>query len=368
MGIDSHTIRVSIFQKQISLKLRTHSKVYALDPSGRKYMLLGNSNYEIKPGGGDIVLITRQALKLPVKLFSMDGDDRININGKAYKGDIYIKPDTDDRLAVVEEIPLEEYLYGVLPFEMSSSWPLEALKAQAVASRTFAIKNMSPSKEYDITSGIETQVYNGSAKLDAGVISAVNSTRGEILKYNGKIITAFFHACCGGRTTSVSSAWGEGLIKPLYGAGDPFCKNSPNYSWQAYIPKKELLSFIQKKGSTALKLKSVRILKKDRSGRAVSVRFVTDSGGHTVPARDFRRHFGEYGLKSTFIIRITPVKSGYQFAGRGWGHGVGMCQEGAKQMAINGRNYKRILNHYYPGAKIENIHAKERLQGDKVIR
>ena len=196
------------------------------------------------------------------------------------------------------------------------------------------------------------QVYNGTSKINARIIEAVTSTRGEVLKYKGKLITAFFHACCGGHTASAKSAWGEDVTKPLYGVADPFCSPSNHYRWEVYVPAADLLKFIQTRGSTALKIKGVRVYKKDRSGRASTLRFTTDRGATDVPVTELRKHLGNYEFRSTFITRISPVNGGYEFGGRGWGHGVGMCQEGAKYMAMKGRPYKKILRHYYPGVSI----------------
>jgi stage II sporulation protein D len=206
-----------------------------------------------------------------------------------------------------------------------------------------------------MTDGVETQVYNGASGMNARIIDAVNSTRGEVLKYKRKLITAFFHACCGGHTASASSAWGEAVVKPLYGVKDPFCSVSRHYNWEYYATTRDLLSFIQKSGATALKIKAIRIAKRDSSGRAVKLKFSTDAGSFTADAVELRKSFGTYDLKSTYITRITPCKNGYEFRGRGWGHGVGMCQEGARTMALNGRNYKKILRLYYPGAAVTDI-------------
>jgi len=114
----------------------------------------------------------------------------------------------------------------------------------------------------------------------------------------------------------------------------------------------DLLSFIQSNGSTALKLKSVRIHKRDSSGRALKFKFITDSEPFIASSKDLRRALGTSMIKSTKITRIAKVNGGYSFSGRGWGHGVGMCQDGARRMANRGASYRKILGHYYPGAKI----------------
>ena len=252
----------------------------------------------------------------------------------------------------VSPMKLETYLAGAVAMAIGTTAPLEALKAQAVASRTYAMKFINPAKDYDISNGVEMQVYTGTNKINSRIMEAVNSTRGEVLKYKGKLITAFFHACCGGHTASVKSAWGEDVIKPLYGVQDPFCSDSHHFRWEFYVSSADLLRAIQSQGSTALKVKGMKIHQKDRSGRAVSFQFSTDKGPVAVKTTDLRKHFGTFEFKSTLVVRISPVKGGYELAGRGWGHGVGMCQEGAKSMAYKGKTYKKILRHYYPSAVI----------------
>ena len=345
-------IRVAISRGVPSLKLKTSSRIYAQDvKSGQKYLLLENSAYEVRALGKNIA-VAGQELSSPIKLLASDGQERIRLGGNLYKGDILIRATPEGRLDIIECLSLEEYLYGVLPSEMSPDWPLEALKAQAVASRTYAMKFINPARDYDITNGVEMQVYNGTNRINARIMEAVNSTRGEVLKYKGKLVTAFFHACCGGHTASVKSAWGEDVIKPLYGVPDPFCSPSRHYRWEFYLSTADLLKFIQAQGSTALKIKSVRINQKDRSGRAASFKFTTDNGSKVVQTTDLRKRFGTFEFRSTYVTGITAVKGGYELSGRGWGHGVGMCQEGAKYMAIKGKTYKRILRHYYPSAAI----------------
>ena len=349
-------IRVAISRNTTQFKLKTSGKVYALEiKTGQKYMLLERSTYEVRYIDSTRLAVAGATLQSPVKLLAADGGDCVNLNGHFYKGDIYMKTTADDKLEVIEHLSIEDYLYGVLPVEMSPDWPLEALKAQAVASRTYALKNANPKKDYDITDGADTQVYNGASGMNSRIIDAVRSTRGEVLKYKEKLITAFFHACCGGHTASASSAWGEDVIKPLYGVRDPFCSDSIHSSWEYYATARDLLSFIQKKGSSALKIKGVRISERDRSGRALKLKFATDAGSFTAAAAELRKNFGTYDIKSTFITRITPGSGGYEFYGRGWGHGVGMCQEGAKHMALNGKNYKKILRQYYPGTSIGDV-------------
>lgn len=350
-----HRIRVAIVRGSPALKLKTSAKIYIVEvKTGVKYQLLPNASYEIR-SSGKAVSIAGQQLSSPVKLLAAGGGDRVRLAGRLYKGDILLLAAAAGRLDIVESLSMDDYLCGVLPAEMSPDWPLEALKAQAVASRTFALKQLNPLKDYDITDGVEMQVYKGSAVVAPRVAEAVSSTHGEVLRFRKKLVTTFFHACCGGHTSSTSSSWGEDLIKPLSGIADSFCSDSRHYRWELFVPTRELLTFIQKQGATALRIKAVKMLQRDRAGRSISLKFSTDQGARTVLVKELRKEIGTFEFKSNYITRISQAKNGYEFEGRGWGHGVGMCQEGAKTMAIKGRLYKKILRHYYPGASIEEF-------------
>ncbi|MCX5786374.1 MAG: SpoIID/LytB domain-containing protein [Elusimicrobia bacterium] len=352
-GDSGPRIRVAIVRDSPPIKLKTSVKTYVQEvKTGQKYLLLANAYYEIRSFGTQSLSVANQKLSSPIRLLAADGSEKIRLGGNIYKGDMLIKVASNGRLDIIEELPLEDYLYGVLPSEMSPSWPLEALKAQAVASRSYAAKNINPAKDFDITSGADMQVYNGTKGVNSRILEAVNSTRGEVLKYKGKIITAFFHSCCGGRTASAKAYWGEEVVKPLEGVSDPYCSLAAHYQWSFHVPYEDLLTFVQNSGSTALKIKAIKVYKKDRSGRALSLLFHTDQGDFQLPAGEFRKNFGSNSFRSTYITRIKEDKSGYEFYGRGWGHGVGLCQEGAKEMAARGKSYKKILRHYYPGASI----------------
>ena len=133
---ESPRIRVAIARGSPALKLSTSARIYVLEvKTGKKFLLLENAAYEIKAAGEDI-LVAGQQLSSPIKLLAAEGGERIRLAKNLYKGDILIRAAAGDRLDIIEYLPLEDYLYGVLPVEMSPDWPLEALKAQAVASRT----------------------------------------------------------------------------------------------------------------------------------------------------------------------------------------------------------------------------------------
>ncbi len=351
---EAPVIRVAISRGSPSLNIKTSPRLYVREVStGQKYMLLENSAYELRPANGGIS-VAGQQLSSPIELLPGEGERYVRLGKHVYKGSIFILAMKDRTLDVIERLSLEDYLYGVLPAEMSPDWPLEALRAQAVASRTYALKQMNPQQDYDVTDGVEAQVYGGINGINPKIKEAVDSTRGEVLTYRGKLITAFFHSCCGGHTASASSAWGEPVVRPLKGVRDPYCRHSSHYSWEYFVADQDLLRLVQSTGSTALKVRDIRSYRKDGSGRTVTFKVRTDKGSFLLKAADVRRRFGTFDFKSTLITRIRKVRGGYEFYGRGWGHGVGMCQDGAKVMAQRGKNYKRILHFYYPGADIKD--------------
>lgn len=345
-------IRVGIRLGTPSFRLRTDGEVFVRDVrSGRRYLLVQKSPYEITPAGG-LVKVAGETLGAEITLEPKEGDLGVKINGVFYRGRLVVKTTPEGLLNVIEHLHIEDYLEGVLPVEMSPGSPLEALKAQAVASRSYATRRLNPSRDYDVTADVNSQVYNGRNNVNDRIRTAVRKTRGQVLTYKGEVVTAFFHANCGGHTASSTAAWGENVKRPLYGVKDPFCASSRHSSWKLYIPERDLLSFIQKQGSTSLSLKRVRVAKKDRSGRALRVAFDTEKKTHYVEGRTMRSAFGNQDFRSTYITAISPTSGGWLFQGRGWGHGVGMCQSGAMAMAKSGRDYRRILRHYYPGAAI----------------
>lgn len=321
--------------------------------SGKKYKLNVNIYYEISPGKNETIRINRFKLKSPVLLLSDQESDPVEMNGRKYSENIKIMLNANGYMDMVELVPIEKYLSGVLPIEMNAAWPMEALKAQAVASRTYALKNLKPGQNYDMSDGTKNQAYVGSSVTNERILEAIDETKGQVMYYQGELIEAFFHALSGGHTAEPSAVWRGGAdSKPLSGVDDPYC-DIPKAYWEITISREKILSFLSRNGMKASKLKKVEIATASRSsGRVKTIKFITDKGSKTVFAPDFRAYFNSVKFKSTYIVKIVEVKNGWLFKGKGYGHGVGMCQEGAKVMAQKGKDYKSILKHYYPGISI----------------
>lgn len=302
-------------------------------------------------GGGKIQIGTLQATQ-PIILEPASGT-LLGWNNNSYSGKIYIIP-AQNTFHLVEHAPLETYLYGVLPYEMSYSWPLEALKAQAVAARTYTLKTLEGVKNqnFDVYSDVRSQMYKGGGKQYDSVKKAVDQTRGQVLTYEDKLFFTYYHANCGGATDDVRS-WNFGAksIKPLSGASCKYDSHSKSYKWTMNIARGKVENYAKSVGLTGA-LKSIKIVRKTDTGRATNLTIKTAKGTKTVPCGRFRL---ATGIRSCKITKLDVRKKDVHFEGKGYGHGIGMCQDGANGMAKNGKNYRKILKNYYPGAEITTL-------------
>jgi stage II sporulation protein D len=295
--------------------------------------------------------------RISQKKISLSGDGGlIWVNGKSYLGEIIIEQTSPLKLTAINTLPIEQYVAGTLAGEMPGSWPLEALKAQAVTARTYALyvtneKRMKNSKSsFDIRSTIEDQVYKGGPNVNSKVVKAVGSTAGETLMYHNKPIKTRFHSTCGGKTETSIHVWGETDISKRI--NDPYCKNSPHNNWTATFTSNEISNRLRKHGFKPGNIELINIETHSESGRIAAASIHGSSQTISLTGNDFRRYLGFGKIKST-LFTISKKGSTFTFSGRGFGHGVGMCQWGANGMASKGHTYKDILNFYYPGTEIK---------------
>ncbi|MFA5032136.1 MAG: SpoIID/LytB domain-containing protein [bacterium] len=260
----------------------------------------------------------------------------LEFNSKKFRGNLLIY-NKQSNFLVVNKVDMESYLKGVVPCELKTT-EMEALKAQIIASRSFALHLIKPGTEcYDLTSGVEAQVYKGiEAEVDF-IDKAIEETQGIVCTYNGETVGTQYSSNCGGRTAN-------GKAPYLKSTPCQFCKSYPNYRWECSFPR---ASFFEKLG---VKGNSFSITKRDKSGRVVELQ-IPDADcilkGDQVRAK--------LGLKSTFL-EIKDAGDKITISGKGYGHGIGLCQYGAVGMSKQGFDYKSILKHYYSGIKIEKIY------------
>ena len=275
-------------------------------------------------------------------------DLRTTIGGKEYCGGLRLNK-VGNSLTVINLVPAEEYLRGVLPKEMSPSYPLEALKAQAVAARSFALKNRGKHKAdgFDLCSSTHCQVYDG-AKFFEITDAAVEETRGEILTYKDKLIETSFHADSGGMTENSSDVWGRNL--PCLAAVKENFETTD--SWTIKIPVKKISETLKLDKIKSVKLSKLKVGKSagDRtsSGRVK----IAQINGKEFTGLELRQKFS---LPST-LFDMKLDKDEIIFTGYGRGHGVGMSQKGAKFYAADGWSYEKILSHYYKGTKLKKLY------------
>lgn len=284
------------------------------------------------------------------------GSDRLYIeptdDGLVWIGDRWYRGRTEllrngQGVTAVNRIDLEEYLYSVVGAEAIPSWPQEALKAQAVAARTYALYQRAKSTNhfYDLDTTTGTQVYKG---LDSEYVStheAVKATVGQIMTYNGQAILAAFHSSSGGHTENVEDIWSSPLPY-LRGVVD-YDQLSPVFQWTKTFSSVELSSRIGGVGN-------IRTMVPERTtplGRILSMKIVGDRGTKTLTGAQLRQVLD---LRST-LFTVAGENGTFQIYGRGFGHGIGLSQWGTYHLADRGIDYRRILIHYYQNARLNQM-------------
>lgn len=275
-------------------------------------------------------------------------------DGRAYRGSFSRTSDGQ----IVNLVPLEAYLYSVVPREMPRSWPAAALQAQAIVARTYVLQRSSPLREYDLVPSEADQVYTGIDAEHPETSAAVDATRGGVLRFANGFAQALYSSCCGGHTESNADAWGGRPLPYLSGVRCTYCSPSPYYTWSKSIPSDELQSALGAQLDNAGDVQSIDLDSPDPSGRARSWRFNGPSGSVDIDAKNVRRALGSRTLPSLLVRKVTVDGQGGQAAaafiieGGGLGHGVGLCQWGARGMAAQGSPVRGILAYYYPGTTI----------------
>ncbi|MEL7633803.1 MULTISPECIES: SpoIID/LytB domain-containing protein [Sporomusa] len=253
---------------------------------------------------------------------------------------------------------MEEYLAGVVAGEMKNDWPVEALAAQAIIARTFTLEAMEtkggvPERGTQASTDIkEFQAYNAKAVND-NVKKAVQMTRGMVLTYQGKPIKGWFHASAGGITATAKEGLNYREAEPPYIQS----VQSPDElapadikNWTIVFPKEAVMAAMAKMGKKVNDISSIEITQKGPSGRAVMLRVNREV---EVSAPELRVALDSTKLKSMLLDKIEVGEENVTFAGKGYGHGVGMSQWGANRMAKEGKKPEDIVTHYFKGVKVE---------------
>ena len=307
------------------------------------------------------------------------GGSVLTWNGKKYRGELVITQ-TDSGFLVVNRLPMDSYLRGVVPLEIGNRTAAEfaAVQAQAVAARTYAYKHLTSSRAFDMYATVQDQVYGGVDAEKPQADTAILTTRDVVVLYNGQPITTPYHSTCGGSTAAVSEVWYDQPDQPylrpvsdrIPGTNNFYCDSSPRFSWtQSYdaaglraVMEKYLAAYTKAPKNGLGKITDIREQGRTPSGRIAALTVQTESGSYTLRGNDIRfvlRDPKGAILNSTYFS-FTKETSGGEVSslnvnGRGYGHGIGMCQWGAIGRARAGQNYRTILETYYPGTTIGRI-------------
>ena len=342
---EAYQLRVAVTQKIDRVKIAASTTAIVSDGRGQK---LG----ELSPAQGSIVQANNNEIKfgdIPAAELWVKPQQGgyVWIDDRWYRGAVRVIP-SGKKLLAINYVDLEQYLYSVLGAEMSPDFPAEALKAQAVAARTYALyRSQSTSKKlFDVDGTQSSQVYRGLSSEANTTQAAVNATVGQVMTYRGKPILAAFHAASGGLTENVEDIWSS-RIPYLRGVPD-YDLGTPGYEWSKTFSISEL--------SQSLKVNNIKTIAADRTtqfGSVVSLKIVGDQD-KTLAGKQLRSLLKLRSLRFT----INPTPDGFVFNGRGYGHGLGMSQWGAYSMAQQGMNYSNILTHYYRGIDLGKLEAR----------
>jgi stage II sporulation protein D len=308
----------------------------------------------------------------------------VSIAGRYYRGTALVRPTNPGRLTTINQVDLENYLLGVVPFEIGRVGPelLEAAKAQAVAARTYALRYLGrrDSLGFDVFATVEDQVYGGASGEHEPISQAVRETAGQVLLHDGQLVEAYYHSTCSGQTAAIEEVWPDQPPRPYLvsvldvnpATGDAFDVTSNRFRWTVTWSADELRQIFNRTladsllipGTDVGALLDLQVLEYTRSGRVALLRITTENATFDVGRDRIRWIFltpqGPILNSSKFVLRLERDADGrivqISADGMGWGHGIGMCQVGAMGRARAGQHYQTILQTYYPNTVLVQLY------------
>jgi len=370
-----------------------------IEPDSKRVQIIDESNNSV------FMVYKSKEVKINSEVDS-NAANLLEFNNTKYRGSIIVRSQTDGKFTVINDVKLDEYLYSVVGSEVNPTWHMEALKAQAVAARNYTIINMGKHDDsgFDLCSTTHCQAYKGYAKEHERTNIAVKETNDRLLYYGEKLATTFYHSSSGGHTENSENVWND-EIPYIRGVDDPYSLGSPNDSWILELDKAEIKKKLKENNMFIGDIIDINIIETSEFGRALKVEFSGTKGKVVLEKEKVRYLFGTSNLKSIWyniktdsdiyiydistdsikvkrpaglsIISATEQQTvkptnakisikglfnvknyniipyNYIFDGKGWGHGLGMSQYGAKGMAESGYNYVEILEYYYTGTEVK---------------
>ena len=338
-------LKVAIEKDVDTLKIGSSTAAIIKDSSGRQLGELKPLSALAAKLDGDEIEIANRVRGGELIVEPLD-------NGYVWIGDRWYRGTTqlilqDSGITAINHVDLEHYLYSVVGAEAVSSWPIEALKAQAVAARSYALykRNVESNGIYDVDTTVGTQVYKGLDSEYTTTHEAVNSTLGQVMTYNNEVILAAFHSSSGGYTENVEDVWSSPL--PYLRSVVDYDHKSPVFEWQEVIPVSKIKSLVAGIGN----IRGIQPVQMTPRGRVITMTVTGDRGSTTVSGKDMRQALD---LRST-LFRVSTEGNNLRVKGRGFGHGLGLSQWGAYYLAQQGVNYHQILAHYYQSADLTKL-------------
>lgn len=383
-------IRVLLGHRSQSFSISSTMPIVILDSHGHQVQTIKENQTVTVSSGGGSVHINGHSIDKSITVQNTQGryGSELQTLGKTYRGAVTVHVNASGSMSVINVLGLEQYVQGVVPEEVVPSWPTPALEAQAVAARTYALHSMKSKQNsmYDIGTTTADQVYGGKSSEFVSTNTAVKRTHGMVLTYQGQPINALFHSDGGGYTEDSVNLWGNDL---------PYLKGVQDYSnhegttvWNVITSRQSIeqklaaasksVGYLQKIELSPLADRPMKVQDRGVSGRVKIMKFVGEKGSISLTGEQIQ---GIFGLKSTlfdFYVGQTPpsriqgssVKANHTFSkanqtvtihGYGWGHGLGLSQWGAAEMASRKEAsqpdyYKVILQHYYQGTALTKLY------------
>ncbi|MGA7105136.1 MAG: SpoIID/LytB domain-containing protein, partial [Candidatus Deferrimicrobiaceae bacterium] len=319
--------------------------------AGGSLIAMENGDVMVRASGDRIGWGESTLFASPIDVWAPGG---LSLSGRRLPGRIRISAQNGG-IRVVAVVPLEEYVAAVLSREAAPSFHPEALSALAVAVRTYTLFAIAAPRapDYDLVAGVDDQVFEGVENIAEGYRKAAEATRGEVLYYRDGLARTVYHSTCGGRTESAAAAWGTDFPY-LRSVWCDDCRESPAWRWEYRMSRAEGTRIALDLGVGAGGGLRIEIATRTTTGRARHVRLASAGTAREVKASSFRRAAGYARVKS-LCMEIAPSGDGWEFSGKGYGHGVGMCQWGANGMAKRGAGYREILARYYLHTRVASL-------------
>jgi stage II sporulation protein D len=350
--VQAETVRVLLAEGRSALVVGSGGPLTLTDASGRRVLAQRTTGGGYRLAPHQRAVLVRETGQSASSLVVWPADGAVlSLDGQPFRGRLDVVT-ANGALTAVNVVELESYLQGVLKDEIPVGWPAEASKAMAIAARTYAVyqRLQNPNALFHLRATTASQVYKGAKGEDPRTNWAVQTTRGQILAFGGQPLPAFYHSCSGGATEDATDVFGlEYDVVP--GVKDDFSKACPHALWIERLTPRQIEGGLTRAGYPVGRILAIQDLIRSRTGRILRIEVRHTQGALVLEGRRFREAIGNEVLRSTdFEVRTDG--NAYTFVGRGSGHGVGMSQWGAKEMADLAYQHRDILKFYYPLATV----------------